>query len=361
MAFTLSVHPWVYTAKFNNNGWDEKHIEQEHLSFEEESKLSPEKHDELLIKRNSIPGMPLVNFTTQYGMGCFEGAKAYPQKDGTYKLFRPIENAKRMNRSMEGLMMPGFNPEMLEKALVEGVKRNLEEGFLPTYKSEWEENNFLTADAVYIRPFSYAEPGIGLGISVAPWIISVSTSVSGYFKEGMPSKALVTDKVRATKGGTGWIKCDSNYVIPTLVKKKAEKDGFMEAVFLDSVHQKYIEEGSSCNIFFVLKDGTLVTPELGDTILPGITRMSIIELAKDMGVKVEERKISIDEVLSDAVETFVTGTAAGVTYLESFTYNGKETVFGDGKIGELSFKLQKTLKGIQYGVLEDKFGWMKSL
>ncbi|QEN05437.1 branched chain amino acid aminotransferase [Thiospirochaeta perfilievii] len=360
MAFTLSMHPWVYTAKFKDDSWTEKFIEQEHLTSQEESKLSAIEREELLTKRNNIPELPLVNFTTQYGMGCFEGAKAYPQKDGSLKVFRPDENAKRMSNSMAGLLMPAIDPKMLELAIIEGVKRNSELGFLPTYKSEWEDNNFLTADAVYIRPFSYAEPGIGLGISVAPWVVCVSTNVSGYFKEGMRSRALVTDKVRATKGGTGWIKCDSNYVIPTLVKKRAEKDGFMEAIFLDAAEQKYIEEGSSCNIFFVLKNGTLVTPELGDTILPGITRKSVIELAKDMGINVEERKISIDEVLSDATETFVTGTAAGVTYLESFTYKGKETVFGDGNIGELTLKLQKTLKGIQYGVLEDKFGWMKS-
>ena len=361
MAFTLSMHPWIYTSKFKDNLWEDKFIEQEHLSLEEENKLSDSKREELLIKRNNIPELPLVNYTTQYGMGCFEGIKAYPQKDGSVKVFRVDENMTRLNRSMQGLLMPGFNEKQIEEGIITSLRKNYEAGFLPKYKAEWEKNNFLTADAVYIRPFSYSEAGIGLGISTNPWIVSVSTNVSGYFKEGMSSRALVTDKIRATKGGTGWIKCDSNYVIPTLVKKKAEKDGFMEAIFLDSVEQKYIEEGSSCNIFFKLKNGTLVTPELGDTILPGITRKSVIELAKDLGVTVEERKITIDEVLSDAEETFVTGTAAGVTHLESFTYKGKETVFGNAKIGELSLLLQKTLKGIQYGVVEDKFGWLKSL
>lgn len=360
MAFTLSMHPWVYVAKYKKGSWKEEFIKQDNLSCEEEINLTEEERDKLLINRNSIKGLPLVNYSTQYGMGCFEGCKAYPQKDGSIKVFRPDENAKRMFNSMEGLMMPGLNPELLEKAIIEGVKRNSELNFLPKYNPEWEKSNFLTADAVYIRPFSYAEPGIGLGISTEPWVISISTNVSGYFKEGMKSKAVVTDKVRATQGGTGWIKAASNYVIPILVKKAAEKEGYMEAVFLDAIEKKYVEEGSSCNIFFRMKNGNLVSPILGDTILPGITRKSVITLAKDMGVIVEERKVTIDEVMADAVETFVTGTAAGITHFESLTYNGTEKVFGNGQIGELTFKLQKTLKGIQYGVLKDKFGWMKS-
>lgn len=361
MAFTLSMHPWIYIAKYKNGSWSDKYLRQDNITADEERELSDEDREKLLIERNSINGLPIVNYTTQYGMGCFEGAKAFPQKDGTIKVFRPDENAKRMYNSMKGLLMPGIDPDMLEKGILESVKKNLDAGFLPKYDSDWEKDNFLSGHAVYIRPFSYSEPAIGLGISQEPWVISISTNVSSYFKEGMRSRAVVTDKFRATKGGTGWIKCDSNYVVPILAKKEAEKNGFMEAVFLDAQEQKYIEEGSSCNIFFVLKNGTLVTPELGDTILPGITRKSVIQLAKDFGIDVEERKISIDEVMSDAIEAFVTGTAAGVTHFESLTYKNNEKVFGDGKIGELTQKLQKTLKGIQYGAIPDKYGWMKSI
>jgi branched-chain amino acid aminotransferase len=134
--------------------------------------------------------------------------------------------------------------------------------------------------------------------------------------------------------------------------------GFMECVFLDATHRKYVEEGSSCNIFFHLKSGELVTPELGDTILPGITRSSIIELARDRNVTVSERPISIDEVLSEALECFVSGTAAGATSIESLTYEGRKTVFNQGKTGDLTAALRDTLKGIQYGVLDDSKGWM---
>ncbi|OQY38279.1 MAG: branched chain amino acid aminotransferase [Spirochaetaceae bacterium 4572_7] len=361
MAFGLNMHPWIYIAKYNGGSWSDEFIQQDDVTGEEFNNLTKEQREELLINRNNVQSLPLVNYTTQYGMGCFEGVKAYPQKDGSIKVFRPDENATRMEKSMKGLMMPGITPQLLENGIIQGVKKNLEAGYLPKYKTEWEKTNFLTADAVYIRPFSYAEPSIGLGVSNNPWVVSVSTNVSGYFKEGLPSRAFVTDKIRATKGGTGWIKCDSNYVVPILAKKEAEKDGYMEAIFLDSEEHKYVEEGSSCNLFFKMSNGTLVTPELGETILPGITRKSIIVLAKDMGISVEERKITIDEVMKDAVEVFVTGTAAGVAHLESLTYNGVERAFNNRIIGELTLKLQSTLKGIQYGVIEDKHGWMKSV
>jgi branched-chain amino acid aminotransferase len=132
----------------------------------------------------------------------------------------------------------------------------------------------------------------------------------------------------------------------------------MECVFLDAVNQKYVEEGSSCNIFFYLKSGELVTPELGDTILPGITRASIIELARDRGLTVSERKISIDEALESTGECFVSGTAAGATPLSSLTYHGKKTVFNGGKVGGFTAEIRDTLKGIQYGTLPDTKGWM---
>ena len=164
--------------------------------------------------------------------------------------------------------------------------------------------------------------------------------------------------MRATPGGTGWIKCSANYVTSALAKREAEAAGFMECVFLDAEHHRYVEEGSSCNLFFVLGDGRLVTPELGDTILPGITRRTIIELAREEGIPVEERPVSIDEVLDDAVEAFGTGTAAGVTYFSSLRHDDHEKVFGDGALGPVSRSFLRTLKGVQYGALEDRHGWM---
>jgi branched-chain amino acid aminotransferase len=191
-------------------------------------------------------------------------------------------------------------------------------------------------------------------------VVFVTSEVGSYFRPGN-TKAITTSRIRATQGGTGWIKAASNYVISALAKKEAEAQGYMECMFLDGCEHRYFEEGSSCNLFFLLANGTLVTPSLEDTILPGITRASIIELARDMGVKVEERRISVEEVMSEAREVFASGTAAGVGPIESLTHEGREVVFNNRQVGELSQKLLKTLKGIQYGLAEDKRGWMAAL
>lgn len=201
-----------------------------------------------------------------------------------------------------------------------------------------------------------SEAAIGVGCAETPYVVICATTVSSYFAGGN-TKAVTTKRIRATPNGTGWIKCASNYVISAVAKKEAENAGYMEVVFLDSKEQKYIEEGSSCNVFFVLKDGTLVTPELGDTILPGITRESVLILAQQQGIKTEERLISIDEVMSDALECFVTGTAAGITPIESVTHNGKEKVFNDRKPCPIGSKIQQLLKGGQYGSVADTNGW----
>jgi branched-chain amino acid aminotransferase len=301
--------------------------------------------------------MPLVSYTTQYGLSVFEGLKALPQKDGGLAIFRPDRNAARFYKSMEGLFMPPFPEEDFVKAAAGTVKRNAKLGFRPRYKEEWEKDSFMTADSVYIRPFSYSEGGIGVNICYEPWVMVICTPVSAYFAGGN-ADAVVTGRIRATPRGTGWIKAASNYTIAALAKHEAADRGFMECVFLDAEHHQYVEEGSSCNIFFYLKSGELVTPALGDTILPGITRASLIELARDRKVKVSERKISIEEVLGDAKECFVSGTAAGASPIESLTYKGKKTVFNGGKVGELTAELRDTLKGIQYGTLPDTKGWL---
>ncbi len=360
MAFTLSIYPWTYLAKFKNDSWTEKYIEKKHKTPEEEKNMSGEELKILLQKRNSFPELPLVNYTSQYGLGCFEGLKAFPQKDGKLKIFRPRENAGRMIRSMEGLMMPAFPEKKFVKAVKTVVENNKNCGFAPAYDREWEKDDFVFGHSVYIRPFTYSEPAIGLGLSVNPWVVIVTTPVGAYFRPGN-SKAVTTEKVRAFRGGTGWIKCNSNYVIATLAKKEAEAKGYMESIFLDAKEQKYVEEGSSCNIFFLLKDDSLVTPSLGDTVLGGITRKSLLILAADMGIKVEERKISIDEVMEEAREVFVSGTAAGISYIESITHKNKTVVFSKGHIGEITRLLRKTLKGIQYGAIEDKFEWMMEI
>jgi branched-chain amino acid aminotransferase len=357
MAFSLSSYPVVYRSKYSGGAWKGDFEEKAHKSPAEEAALSEAERAGLEDGRNLYADMPLVNYTTQYGLGCFEGIKALPQKDGGLAIFRPDRNAARFYKSMEGLFMPPFPEAEFVRACVETVKRNAALGFRPRYKPEWEKDSFMTADSIYIRPFTIAEGGIGVNISREPWVLVINTPVSSYFSGGN-SDAVVTDRIRATPRGTGWIKACSNYVIAALAKHEAVDAGFMECVFLDATHRKYVEEGSSCNIFFYLKSGVLVTPELGDTILPGITRSSIIELARDRGVKVEERKIAIEEALSETKECFVSGTAAGATPLESLTWEGKKTVFNGGKVGDLTAEIRDTLKGIQYGALPDTKGWL---
>ncbi|MFP4329984.1 MAG: aminotransferase class IV [Spirochaetaceae bacterium] len=358
-AFTLSVNPWVYIAKYNGDGtWTEEFIEKPHETPEKENALADGDHDALLTLRNSFPELPLVNYTTQYGLGCFEGLKALPQPDGSIKVFRPDQNARRMHKSMIGLRMPAF-PEQMFLTAVEGVvRRNFDLGFYPRYNPAWADRDFVGGSAMYIRPFTYGEPGIGLNTVKRPWVVIVTTTVGSYFDPDADAKAVTTNRIRATENGTGWIKCDANYVIPILAKQEAIDNGYMEAIFLDARERKYVEEGSSCNIFFYMKDGTLVTPSLEERILDGITRRSVLQLASDMNVPTAERPVEIEEALSQATEVFVTGTAAGVSHIESITHNGRTAVYSGGKIGELTQALRKRLRGIQYGAVEDSHGWL---
>ena len=357
MAFTLNSYPVVYRAQYTKNKWKGEYLAKPHKTPKAEAALPAAKREALAASRNFYPDMPLVNYTTQYGLSCFEGLKALPQKDGGLSIFRPDRNAARFFNSMKGLYMPPFPEDLFVKACVQVVKQNAKLGFRPHYKNEWEKDAFMTADSIYIRPFTYAEGGIGVNISREPWVMIVTTPVSSYFS-GSNFDAVVTGRIRAVPNGTGWIKAAANYTNAALAKHEAVSAGFMECIFLDSVHHKYVEEGSSCNIFFYLKSGELVTPELGDTILPGITRASIIELARDRKVKVSERKISIEEALGETRECFVSGTAAGAVPITSITYKGKKKSFNKGKVGEFTACMRDTIKGIQYGTLPDTKGWM---
>ena len=358
MAFALNCYPVVYRAKFVKGKWKGEYLEQPHKTPGDEAALPVAQQAKLSESRNFFADMPLVGYTSQYGLGCFEGLKALPQKDGGLSLFRPDQNAARFTRSMKGLYMPPFPEELFVKSIIEVIKRNAKLGFRVFYEEEWEKDSFASASSVYVRPFSYSEGGLGVNISREPYVLIVLSPVSAYFSGGADNGAVVTNRYRATPNGTGWIKAASNYTIAALAKHEAVQAGFMECIFLDSVHSKYIEEGSSCNAFFYLKSGELVTPALGDTILPGITRSSIIELARDRKIKVTERKIAIEEVMTETKECFLCGTAVGATPLTAITYKKKKVIFNKGKTGELTATIRDVLKGIQYGTIPDKKGWM---
>jgi len=359
LAFALNLYPITYIARYNPEytKWDEEWFQSDSITYDDLMKMSEDERKEIYNKRNQM-NLPSVSYTSQYAYGCFEGMKGFPTKDNKVAIFRPDENAKRFYNSMKELYCPTFPIEQYVSASIEFLRRNSELGYIPKYNEDWEKTNYSDAQSVYIRPFMNSEGAIGVGCSRKPYVIICASTVSSYFKKGLDG-AVITNRIRATPNGTGNIKCASNYVISAIAKHEAEVAGFSECIFLDSVERKYIQEGSSCNVFFVMKDGNLVTPELSDTILPGITRKSVIALAQECGIRVEERKVSLKEVQKEAVECFVTGTAAGITPMTSLTdLDGKKTDFKDGNQEDsIALKLQKILKGRQYGLLEDPNSW----
>lgn len=361
-AFRLLLHPWMYIANYiDGQSWDEQFVEKNHGTAAEESVLGEEEQEMLSRERNNDPHLPLVNLTTQYGYGCFEGVKAFPQPNGEICFFRLDQNAQRMYNSCKGLLIPAFPAQQLIDVTHTLVSKNHTLGYTPAFQPRWVEEKYLNGEAVYIRPFTYSEAGIGLQITCQPSVVIVATTVGSYLDTSKPLTAVTTERIRATPGGTGWIKCASNYTIPILARYEVQQQGYAEPIFLDSTKREFVEECASCNIFFRLKSGVLVTPGLNSCILPGITRISVIELARDYGVTVEERPISIHEVLSDAAECFVTGTAVGVSQLTAVTHRDKSVNFNNGVIGELTMQLRDELKGIQYGERADPKGWMQKL
>jgi len=357
MAFDLSICPWIHCAHYDGEIWVEEFIEQNHLSFEAENALEEQDYQNLINARNHLQHLPLVNYTTQYGLCCFEGLKAFPQVDGSLKLFRPDRNCARMDSSMKGLRMPPLRENLLLNAITETVRRNQMIGFTPAYNPKWEDDFWLSGEAVYIRPFTYTEPGIGINLTTRPWVVTVCTTVSAYFAPGK-NNAVTSRRIRATPLGIGWIKTAANYVSSALANAEAIDEGYMVAIFLDSLTQENIEEGSTSNFFALFPGKRLVTPPLSDTILPGITRESVITLARNRGMDVHEEILPVKKVLDEALECFLTGTAAGITPLGSLTHQNRSKEFSSLEDDSVSISLLKELKSIQYGAMKDPFGWM---
>ena len=290
-----------------------------------------------------------------YGQAIFEGLKAYRTKSGEIQLFRPKDNLRRLNRSGKMLCMPELDEELVLRGLIELLK--IEKDWVPSEPGT----------SLYIRPTIIAtDPYIGLRSSHTYRFFIILSPVGAYYPEGFnPVKIWVTrDYVRAVRGGVGTAKTAGNYAASLFATELAQKEGYTQVLWLDGVELKYIEEVGSMNIFFVIGD-ELITPELNRSILSGVTRDSVLKLAKHWGITTVERKISIDEVYqADADKTlkevFGSGTAAVISPIKRIVdrESGKEyTYCCEGKAGPISTKLYKTLKGIQEGELEDKFGW----
>lgn len=281
-----------------------------------------------------------------YGQGLFEGLKAYRKEDGSILLFRPEENGHRMIVGAERLCMPAPTLDHFVEAVKQTVLAN--KRWVPPAGS----------GSLYIRPLLMGSGPI-LGLAPSPeytFLIYVSP-VGNYFKEGLAPINLIveTEYHRATPGGTGNVKTIGNYASVLKAQAAAKAKGYSDVLYLDSINKKYLEEVSSCNIF-VVKGNKISTPAVKGTILPGITRKSIIDVARLQGFEVEERLVSVDELL-DAEEVFCTGTAVVVSPVGSITYLGKRVEYGNNGVGKVSQQLYSSLTRLQMGLAEDKLGW----
>ena len=291
-----------------------------------------------------------------YGAEIFEGLKAYRRADGGVQLFRPMENVKRMNRSAERMSLPTMDEkEML--SLIEQFVR-LEERFVP--------HSFGTS--LYLRPFLFGnDETLGVHAVHRATFMLIASPSGSYYKEGINPVGIMIENedVRTVRGGTGYAKCGGNYAASTRAGERAAKMGYSQVLWLDGVERKYIEEVGAMNVMFKIA-GKVITPKLTGSILPGITRMSCIEVLRSEGYEVEERLFSLDELVlalenGTLEEAWGTGTAAVVSPIGKLAIGGKEYVVGGGKIGETTKKLYDTLTGIQWGKREDTFGWVYPL
>jgi branched-chain amino acid aminotransferase len=288
-----------------------------------------------------------------YAQGAFEGLKAYRTDSGNIQLFRPQENFKRLNRSCRRMCMP----EIDEDFALDVLKKLL------AIEKDWVPGQPETS--LYIRPTIIAmDPYIGVRASYTYRFFIILSPVGAYYPEGFsPVKIQVTsDYVRAVRGGVGEAKTPGNYAASILAAEKAHKEGYSQVLWLDGVEQKYLEEVGSMNIFFVIED-EIVTPELNGSILPGITRNSVIKLAKHWNDKVSERKISIDELMQAHAsgklqEIFGAGTAAVISPVGEIKYGDQVITIAGGEVGPVARKYYNAITDIQYGKAEDPLGWI---
>lgn len=287
-----------------------------------------------------------------YGQEVFEGLKAYKTDDGRILLFRPDRNMARLNSSNERMCIPLIDEGFAVEAIKTLVK--VDADWVPTKKDT----------SLYIRPFIIAvDPKLGVRPAEHLLFIIIMSPVGAYYPEGInPVKIYVEDKyVRAVRGGTGHVKTAGNYAASLKAQSEAEKINYTQVLWLDGVERKYIEEVGTMNVFFKIDD-EIITPSLDGSVLPGVTRMSAIELMRDWGYKVTERKISIDEVVDAArngrlKEAFGTGTAAVISPIGELKYGEENMIINNSKIGEVSQRLYDELTGIQWGRIHDRFGW----
>ncbi len=288
-----------------------------------------------------------------YAQEIFEGLKAYRSADGRIVLFRPEENARRFNESARRMAMP----ELPEAIFLEAIER------LVAQDLKWVPEG---EGSLYLRPFMFASEAF-LGVRPAREYIFcvIASPVGPYFKGGAKAVTIWAsqDYTRAALGGTGAAKCGGNYAASLIAQAQASANGCDQVVFLDAREKRWVEELGGMNVFFVFKDGTISTPLLQGTILPGITRKSLLQLAADAELAITERNYSFEDWKADAasgnlVEAFACGTAAVVAGIGKVKYQGGEFLIGDGQTGPVTTRLRNALVGLQRGQTNDPYGWV---
>jgi branched-chain amino acid aminotransferase len=292
-----------------------------------------------------------------YGQEVFEGMKAYSQPDGGISLFRPEANAKRFAKSAARIALPEMPVDFFVKTVEELVKQ--EKGWVPKKIGE----------SLYLRPFLIAtEVGLGVRPSNHATYVLIATPAAAYFNAAKAVTVWIsTEYVRAALGGTGEAKCGGNYAASLLAQKQAAQEGCDQVAYIDAVERKWVEEMGGMNLYFIKgsgKDATIMTPKLTGTLLPGITRDSILTLAKDLGYKTEEGMISIDQwrdgvKSGEITEIFACGTAAVISAVGAAKSAQGTWQTGDGKPGVITNEIRAALLAIQHGTAPDKHGWNK--
>ena len=326
LGFGVYFSDHIFVAEYKDGSWNEGEI----------------------VPYGPIPMEPTM-CTLHYGQSIFEGLKAFKSVDGGVNLFRPDRNASRLNHSGSKVCIPPFDESHFIDALVQLIK--VDKDWVPEKRGH----------SLYIRPLAFGDGNfLGVHSSKTFKLIIMTSPVASYYPEGLaPVKILVAkDFVRAVRGGLGSAKTAANYAASLLASEKAKKEGYSQVLWLDAVNRHFVDEVGAMNIMFVIGD-ELVTPPLDTgTILRGVTRETVLELAEDFGLKITERPITIEDVFvsfkeGQLREVFGTGTAAVISPVGQLHYNGETIIINDNQIGPLAQKLYDTITGLQYGDIKD--------
>ncbi len=331
LGFGVYFSDHIYMAEYDNGKWNEGEI----------------------VPYGPIPTEPTM-CTLHYGQTIFEGMKAFKAADGGINLFRPEKNARRLNHSGSRVCIPPIDEKQFLDALVELIK--VDKNWVPTKRGH----------SLYIRPLIYGDGNfLGVHSSKTFKLLIMTSPVASYYPEGLaPVKILVSkDFARAVRGGLGSAKTAANYAASLLAGESAKREGYSQVLWLDAVNRHFVDEVGAMNIMFVINDELITPPLDAGTILRGVTRETVLELARDYGLKVSEKNITIEDVFEshkkgELREIFGTGTAAVISPVGHLHYDGETIIINNMEIGPLAQKFYDTITGIQYGEIEDKKGWI---